>query len=108
MFSQRTKLALLTSALSGCALTIQYTPMKAPPRAMVARTPDKIDVLNLPPGRGYVEVGTFDVEQPGTIKHDDVVVALRKDAAQRGCDGIVILSDLQSGKLASCVVYTDQ
>jgi hypothetical protein len=80
-------------ALAGCAIKTRYEESHAPPRPMMAKPVERVDVLTIPPSRAYVEVGTVTMYQSGPGDGDaEVTAALRREAAQRGCDAIVLRS----------------
>jgi len=96
---------ILAVFLTGCGPSVQYSLVNPPPHAMTARTPESVEILTAAPARGHVDVGM--IAWPAQSASDDKAEILRQmryDAAQRGCDGLVMGAD---GKSASCIVYQD-
>jgi hypothetical protein len=135
--------ALLASSLlaAGCD-NIRYTRLNTPPRPLARRPVAAVEVFAVtPPRRPHTDVGLIQVigAKPPPSKHMDIgidvvtpvteeqethemIAALRRRAAEIGCDAIVVTSIdrpadwqywLDSGMShlpsvqASCVVYND-
>jgi hypothetical protein len=113
----------LTTGLTilGCATPngVVYSPVNAPPRAFVRRTPASVDVfLSKPPTRPHVDVGMFEVYQgrndDGTgHSTENMLTTLRLHAALRGCDAVQVMGVELAGREESrvvrgvCEMYTD-
>lgn len=103
----------LVTALAGCAtVTTSFSRTHSAPHALVARPIEQVDVLTAPPARGYIEIGMVNSRvHPGfTNKSDaEIVAAMRREAAIRGCDGLLV-NQLQMNwqDSAPCLVYTEQ
>ncbi len=114
---------LLTASATilGCATPtgVVYSPVNAPPRAFVRRTPASVDVfVSKPPTRPHVDVGMFEVYQghkdDGTgLSTEDMFTTLRLHAALRGCDAVQVMGVELAGREESrvvrgvCEMYTD-
>jgi hypothetical protein len=108
-------------ALAGCGAgnPVMFIQINTPPRTMVARPTEQVDLfLATPPSRAHVDVGMLQVfGWPGAsdpIQLQSMLTELRMAAAQRGCDAILItMIDTRYGRYssssvqASCELYTD-
>ena len=124
----RSALALLVTAglLSACGTSTQFVRTNASPVAMRARAPQTVDVFTASsPQRPYVEVGIVQARQSSglsTADMPDIIQALREEAADQGCDGVIITAnadDVRGGEYrgtggtetlqgyrGACIVYT--
>jgi hypothetical protein len=107
---------------AGCGTTLQETQINPAPHAMAARSPASVEVFSSgPPARPHIDVALLEARQTSGFSGDDTgdfVAKLREQAAQRGCDGIVIggvtnesvgegrNQDNRKGLTATCIVYT--
>jgi hypothetical protein len=99
-------------AIAGCGVSAQHSWLNSPPRPMVPRAPETIDVYaSGPPSLPYIdmaiiEAGEYDF---GTSTLHDVVSALRTQAARLGCDAIRIgdATNRRSGT-ATCAMYKER
>jgi hypothetical protein len=78
---------------SGCGVSAAYVPTAGTARPMTPRSVDEVEVfLTQKPDRPFKDVGMIEVQQE--ILNDSGTSALvgeiRRVAAQRGCDGVVI------------------
>lgn len=84
---------VLAGLLVACGLSVEYTPTNAPPHPLLRRPPDSVRVFfSKPPQIPYAEVGVLQVRQQ-QYNHSGqsaIVAAMRKEAARRGCDALVI------------------
>jgi hypothetical protein len=92
-FSWGTRVILLTISgwltlqATGCVPT-NYTIINPPPRAMKPRPVDTVDLMSSgPPRRLHLDVGIVEATGYWSV---ELVDALRKRAAEQGCDGLVI------------------
>ena len=109
--------ALAAFALAGltmaCGTTTSFTPTNTSPKPMAARSPDSVEVYqSSKPDKPFVEVGMIEAQQSSEFSTDDtsaVIAALRTEAAQRGCDGIIITgsNDAVVGSVSDGEGYTD-
>jgi hypothetical protein len=113
---------VLAGSTMGCIATpnwIQYTLVNQPPRPLLRRTPESVDVfLDHAPARPHLDVGLFEVRRglggDGYYRPvGDAVASLRLHGALRGCDAVAVL-DLDQGHRydgavvrAVCAMYTD-
>ena len=116
-------------ALSGCGIDVQYIPMNSPPHAMTPRPASQVEMFaGSRPKRPFVEVGAIEVQQEkyNNASAEEIVAALRDQAGERGCDGILLIgandatdvsgsadrnggwvsSKTLKGYRATCIVYT--
>ena len=106
----------VAALLAGCRGGVSYTLLVTPPRALLPRPPASVETLVVtPPARPHTNIGFFLGTEGWGDKRGiaDVITRVRTAAAQRGCDGIIIVSiDRRWGKevrpsvQASCFVYT--
>jgi hypothetical protein len=116
---------LLAGTAMGCFMPggpyslVKYTLVNQPPRPLVRRTPDSVDVfLGRPPDRPHVDVGLFEARREladvGYYRQvGDALASLRLHGALRGCDAIAVLDFDQVTRYdgdvvrAVCAMYTD-
>lgn len=107
---------------AGCGTTLQETQINPAPHAMVARPASSVEVFSAgPPQRAHVDVALLEARQTSGMSGDDTadfIAKLRQQAAERGCDGIVLGAvtnetvgggrdqDNRKGITATCIVYT--
>lgn len=91
-------LLLLASSLlftAACGTKVAYIPTNAPAHAPVARAPEAVDVYTVDtPARPFREIGLLEAQKAsGFSFHErpEIFAALRKEAARRGCDGVILL-----------------
>ena len=82
--------------LAGCSWTT-YQATNPPPSPLHPRPKAEVEILKAPPtGRGFVEVGVFDVtlNSYGRLPGEDPKVEriLKDKGAQRGCQAVVLES----------------
>jgi hypothetical protein len=90
------RLALvLAVCLGGCATTsATYTALGAPPRDLHPRKPDEVAVFTTAaPARPHVDVGLIQIQEGlGNETPASLIGALRRIAADKGCDALVLAS----------------
>ncbi len=100
--------------LAGCPAEVYYTQLLPPPRPLVPRRVEDVQVLVVtPPPEPHVDIGLLQVTSGIDATDSTAMVArLRAEAAVRGCDAVLVTSiDNQSPKDArpnvqgSCVVF---
>lgn len=121
------KTAILTLSLTACGVQTHYTPTNLPPRPMHPRSPESVLMFtSSAPTRPFVEVGLVTSAHASgysTATDDDVILGVRKQAADIGCDGVVFQSEttslvgsVQQGDVrtwnikkfrAACIMFTD-
>ncbi|MCA9563287.1 MAG: hypothetical protein KC561_07350 [Myxococcales bacterium] len=116
-------LTVLLLTLTGCATQVSYVPTNSPPRPMVARSPQSVDVFTSGvPDRPFSEVGLLNAREGAADDYGQMVAALREAAGQYGCDGVIITGtenevstnwyndDVESrlNLYGTCIVYLDQ
>jgi hypothetical protein len=86
---------LSTAAAVGCGTQVSYTQTGATAGSMLPKSPAEVQVfLAAPPSRPYKEVGYVEAHQE-LYSNDDqsaVMQELRREAAQQGCDGVIVQS----------------
>lgn len=108
-------------ALTACGTGLSYTHITASPTPMHSRRWDTVQVfLTGRPTWRYVEVGLIEAQQESAFASGDtrdLVRDMRQFAAERGCDGLIIVSaaDTVQGNLygvntlhgfrGSCVMF---
>ena len=114
-------LTAFATVILGCATpnAVVYSPVNAPPRAFVRRTPASVDVfVSKPPTRPHVDVGMFEVYQGrkddgSGLSTEEMFATLRLHAALRGCDAVQVMGVELAGREESrvvrgvCEMYTD-
>lgn len=116
------KLISIVMFAAACGTTLQETPINPAPHAMAPRSAATVEVFSSgPPARAHTDVALLEARQTSGFSGDDTadfVAKLREQAAQRGCDGIVIggvtnetiggghSQDNRKGLTATCIVYT--
>lgn len=121
-------LVLMGVALSaGCGISTSATFLRAPPRAMVARSPDSVEVFGAGrPTRPHVDLALIEAEQESSNTPGDtpeLIAKLRQKAGELGCDALVLtdtfarvdtLNTVVTGHTydrkvmsSTCIVYTD-
>jgi hypothetical protein len=110
---------LVAIGLGGCApTTVYYLPLVTPPRPMVERPREQVDVyVTTPPSRPHLDVGLLQVieyRQFSDATSQQMMLHLKGAAAAQGCDAVLITAvDMRSNRYAarsihgSCEVYTD-
>jgi hypothetical protein len=106
-------------ALAGCANPVAYIPLVVPPRPMISRRPEQVDVLLVtPPARPHMDIGFLQIACPYSEdpnRYQELIRQMRGAAAVVGCDAVLIISATavfgrgrSGGSMqASCEVYTD-
>jgi hypothetical protein len=95
-----------------CGVSAQHSWLNKPPRPMVPRPAETVDVYaSGPPSAPHVDVAIIEAGEYdfGSSTLNDVVTALRAQAARLGCDVIRIgdATNRRSGT-ATCAMYTDR
>jgi hypothetical protein len=95
----------LVAVLGGCgAPTVEFTALNQTPHPLTPKAASAVEVLTVSPGRPFVEIGTLAIYMHGYgPSEDDALRMLRQDAANRGCDGLVLKAN---GFAGACIVYT--
>jgi hypothetical protein len=111
----------LILGLTACGTSIRQIHTNAPPRPLAPRPVETVEVFTATvPQRPFVEVAYFEAQQESQISLDDsgdVFMKLRAQAAQVGCDGLIINGandrvvgdrkhvDTLHGYAGTCIVY---
>jgi hypothetical protein len=106
----------------GCGTFVTATPINPPPRPLVPRAPESVQVVaSAPPLEPHVDVALLEVTQSEGFNRegmDLMIQRLREKAAELGCDAVFVkgssahegedpLLDPDSKQLlASCIVFT--
>jgi hypothetical protein len=106
----------------GCGTVVTATPINPPPRPLVPRAPESVQVLaSAPPLEPHVDVALLEVTQSEGLNREGMhlmIERLREKAAELGCDAVFVKStsahegedpllDPDSDQLlASCIVFT--
>jgi hypothetical protein len=94
---------LLVALVCGCgAPTVLFTPLNPTPHPLAPKAASAVEVLTISPGRPFIEIGTLAIYMHGYAPSDPLPM-LRQDAANRGCDGLVLKPN---GYAGACIVYT--
>lgn len=120
------KLVALVLFTAACGSSIQATEINSAPRPLAARPPETVEVFTSgPPLRPHMDLAFYEAQQESEFSSDDTadfITKMRKVAARRGCDGLVIggvthettgaILDRHQprsnkGMTATCIVYTD-
>lgn len=129
---QRTRtsvfLLALACAAAGCAATGSFIPTGDPALAREPRPPEQVEVFTAgPPARPFAELGMLEAQQSADYPHldppEDLLAQMRREAGQRGCDGLVITGPNDAvvtvtkdekdsvrtlkGFRGTCIVFTD-
>ena len=122
-------LLVTTLALAACGTSIRETVINTPPRQMAPRPIESVEMFTSgAPARPHVDVAFLEAEEASSLSTSethDMLNALRKRGAERGCDAIVVgglssrdpsLNDTETwlvdrpkgrkGIYATCIVYT--
>jgi hypothetical protein len=94
---------------AGCAV-VSTTPLNPSPRKLVPRRPEQVEMFSsAPPARPHVDVSFIELNQD-LASPTELITNLRTQAAQMGCDAMVISGRLSSesknAAYGTCVVYT--
>ncbi len=85
---------ILVSSMSACGTKVSFTPTNIPPHPMTARPIQSVQVFTTAvPNQPYVEVGVIEARQASAYSsggQTKILNAMRTQAAQYGCDGLVI------------------
>jgi hypothetical protein len=118
------------SLAAACGTTIRETVINPAPRQMVSRPPETVELFTSgAPARPHVDVAFLEAEESSSWSTDgtpDMFNKLRKRAADRGCDAVVIgglssrdpgVNDTETwlvdhpkgrkGIYGTCIMYTD-
>jgi hypothetical protein len=110
--SMKTGLRLSMGAvvlLACSSVSVEYTPLNSPPRPVQSTTADQVEVLTTtPPSRKHIEIGTIKGMHDSITSDEDMFKAMKVEAAERGCNALVVTQRGGPVAIASCVVYTDQ
>jgi hypothetical protein len=94
-------------ALSGaaCGVAIEQTPLSAPPRPLTPKSPEQVEVFTSGrPTKPYRDIALMQMEEASVYaskSEAEILRRLRAMAAQRGCDGLVVLG--QSGNVQTSI-----
>jgi hypothetical protein len=123
----RSLAAVALLAAAACGTTTQVVATNRSPRPLAPRSPGEVDVYTTsPPARPFVEVAIIQARQSSQYSADtmpEIINAMRQQAAQVGCDGVVIhgasnkvvptgwgehgtSSTSLDGYWGACIVYT--
>jgi hypothetical protein len=99
---------LVFLVLAGCGVQVSETALNPPGRAMTAKPAAQVEVFTSgAPARAHTDVMLLEARPIIPEPLEDTIATLREEAAQRGCDGIVI-NGLRAGSSTldgSCIVY---
>jgi hypothetical protein len=103
-------------AVAGCIpAEVYYTPLLRPPRALVPRRAEDVQLLVVtPPSAPHLDIGLLQITEGYDVPDSDALVTrLRAEAGARGCDAVLVTSiENQAPKNArpsihgSCIVYS--
>jgi hypothetical protein len=96
---------VLASTAVACGYNTSFTPTNVPPHPLAARAEASVEMFTATaPKRPYVEVGLISSQHDGMYSlssDDEVMLGLRKKAAQIGCDAVVVTAE--TGNLVGTV-----
>jgi hypothetical protein len=111
--------SLCLASLLACEgpTTNEWVPLAEPPRPMVERGPDDVEVFTAKaPPRQFREVGIIGIEQGlSEASASELLAQLRARAGERGCDAVVVRDWnyvppgrrlAERGYRGTCIVYT--
>lgn len=80
------------AAIVGCGPTTDWMQLRSPPRTMRSRPIGSVEVfMSQMPDRRYVEVGILSETEGGINGPAEYVMQhIRREAAERGCDGLLL------------------
>jgi hypothetical protein len=108
---------LLCGLLVGCGSGATFTPVANPPHDLESKDVNDVEVYRSPPSRPYTEVGVVQAEKETQFVPDSdprLLEQMRKEAADQGCDAIVIKQERSTinvkessfaGPEASCIIW---
>jgi hypothetical protein len=98
MTAMRHRLALVGALCGfglGCGVTVNYHRLNAKPTDMDPKEPYEVNVYTTTaPPYDYVDVGMLEVRQESVftqVSEQGVFKAMRREAAKRGCDGLIMM-----------------
>lgn len=90
-------IAVVALATAACGIRTSFTPTNVAPRPLVPRPESTVEMFTATaPKRPYVEVGLVTSSHAGGYSlatDDEVILGLRKKAAEIGCDAVVITAE---------------
>jgi hypothetical protein len=107
---------LILAVAASCGTSIRATPINPEPHPLPPRSPESVEVFaSGPPARPHVDVSFLEAAMESVYSPDQIpqfIAKLRAEAAEMGCDGIVIGSATNqainiNGLVATCIAYTD-
>jgi hypothetical protein len=108
---------LVAAFVTGCVWEVsggrgnRYTPLNPSPHPLHVMHADDVPILDAPPQRSYVEVGTIDVWMGGYSSKTTLYRDLQMAAAQHGCEAVRIVGPSSAsnngGYVGACIVFTD-
>lgn len=89
---KKTVLTVAFALLVACGAKVRFAPLNASPKEMQPRSPETVEIFSSKnPERDFVEVGMISSRQSSGLSSEDAVLpALREEAANRGCDGLIL------------------
>ena len=101
-------LLALASALAACAPQTTFVKTNASPKALVSRAADAVLVFTTStPDRPYAEVGIVSSRASTSPPQSRATLleAIRAEAAQQGCDGLIIAGGSAVLAEGTCIVF---
>ncbi len=84
---------LLLLLACGCGTSVSYVPTNTVATQSSRLSPQQVEVYTTaPPQRPYTEVGYFEAEEGTFGTMEDTMNDLRREAARRGCHGLVVVN----------------
>nr|HEX4317422.1 hypothetical protein [Kofleriaceae bacterium] len=101
---------LLASALAGCGVSVYTSTINSPPHPLAPRDPSTVEVYTGgPPPRARVDITMFTAALNGAHSDPfgDELASLRQQAAQMGCDALLVQRTSGRDMVATCTIYVD-
>lgn len=94
-------IAIMCSSV-GCHAVSGWTPTNAPPHPLHAKDVSQVELYTAAsPDKEFVEVGIIS-SAPGFVSADsETLLQLRKEGAERGCDGLVVTDTTTYGSASN-------
>jgi hypothetical protein len=112
-------IALSLLGTLGCGWHVSYVRLNAPPHTLASRPPETVEMfVSSAPQRPFIDVGMIEASR-STWYGKEPLTALREEAADQGCDGVIVLGANDSvvplphgyaasvGYRGSCIAWAD-
>ena len=92
----------------GCGVCTNTSPINPPPHPLAPRSPASVEVYTGgPPPRERLDIAMFTAELTGAHSDPfgDQLTTLRQQAAQMGCDALLVQRTGEHDMVATCTVW---